>query len=235
MSDKQQVFFLPGLLCDGTVWRHQSKHLDDIIIPRMVDYRHCKSISAMAECVLAEAPESFAVAGHSMGGRVAFEILRIAGHRVSRLALLDTAFGPRAEGEVEKRMALVKLARKQGMAALARAWLLPMVYVDSLNNTELMAELYAMIEQHSVEQFAGQIQALIDRPDATQLLAQIQCPTLVLCGRQDSWRTPAQHAQLANMLPNAVLEIIEDCGHMSTVERPELVTASLRAWLGRPV
>src|SRR5271157_4431539 len=106
------VFLLPGLLCDATIWSHQSDALGDVVIP---DFRYVSSIEAMAQLVLDAAPERFAVAGHSMGGRVALEVFRMAPGRVERLALLDTGVHPRAAGEEAKRQELIDLARSRGM------------------------------------------------------------------------------------------------------------------------
>jgi pimeloyl-ACP methyl ester carboxylesterase len=187
----------------------------------------------MAESVLAEAPESFALIGHSMGGRVALEVYRAAGPRIGVLALLDTASGPKAEGEEDRRMHLVKLAYEEGMHAVSREWLPTMVHPDRLSDRELMDALAQMIERNTPEQFEEQICALLNRPNATPLLAKIRCPALVLCGRQDTWRTPEQHAEMAELIPNVTLEIIEECGHMSTIERPEPVNCCLRDFLSR--
>ena len=225
------LYLLPGLLCDDTVWCHQLEHLADIARPVVPEYRDCDSINAMAECVLQNAPERFAVAGHSMGGRVALEMFRLAGERVDRIALLDTATGPAAGSETEKRMAWVRLAREQGMGALAGTWLPPMVHPDRHADVDFMQNLKAMIERFTPDQFHSEIRALLERPDATPLLGEIHCPALVLCGRQDRWRSPESHAEMAAAIAGAGFEVIDDCGHMAPVERPREVTACLRQWL----
>jgi pimeloyl-ACP methyl ester carboxylesterase len=231
MTDKTDLYLLPGLLCDETVWRGQLEQLADIADMHVPDYRDCDSITAMAETVLEQAPDSFAVAGHSMGGRVALEVFRLAGERISRIALLDTATGPAAAGEQEKRMAWVELARGQGMDALADTWLPPMVHPERHADAELMDTLRGMIRHFTPGQFHGEIRALLNRPDATPLLARIHCPALVICGRQDSWRSPESHQEMAAAIDGAAFEIIEECGHMAPIERPAEVSASLRRWL----
>ncbi len=231
MTEKPTLYLLPGLLCDDAVWRHQIEHLSDLVHIIVPDYRNCDSITAMAETVLVDAPGSFAVAGHSMGGRVALELFRLAGERISRIALLDSATGPAASGEEEKRMGWVELARNEGMAALADTWLPPMVHPERRADRVFMGSLTAMIERLTPEQFHGEIRALLARPDATPLLGSIHCPALVLCGRQDSWCSPESHAEMAAAIDGAEFEIVEDCGHMAPVERPEEVTAALRRWL----
>lgn len=233
MIAKPIVFLLPGLTCDETVWRDQETGLADVCQPKVIRYRDCSSIPAMAESVLAEAPESFALVGHSMGGRVALEVYRAAAPKIRALALLDTASGPKAEGEEERRMRLVKLAYEEGMHAVSREWLPSMVHPARLNDRELMDTLAQMIERNTPEQFEEQIRALLNRPNATPLLSQIECPALVLCGRQDTWRTPEQHAEMAALIADAQLEIIEECGHMSTIEQPEPVNDCLRAFVRR--
>ena len=231
MADKAALYLLPGLLCDETVWRHQVDHLSDIAAVTVPDYRDCDAIPDMAARVLAQAPPQFAVAGHSLGGRVALEIMRVAPQRVSRLALLDTATGPARESEYEKRMGWVQLARREGTRALVQAWLPPMLHPDGMADPALLEPLGAMIEGYTPEQFAGEINALLQRPDATPLLAAISCPTLVLCGRQDNWSTLEGHERIAAGIPGSRLVVVEDCGHMSPIEQPQAVTTALREWL----
>jgi len=233
MNETPTLFLLPGLLCDGTVWRHQMEHLSDVVEIRVPDYRDCDSLTAMADLVLEDAPERFAVAGHSMGGRVALEIMRKAGGRVSHLALIDTATGPTRDSEYPKRLGWVDLARTRGMAALTDVWLPPMVHPERIGDAALMQPLRAMVERYTPDQFAGEIRALLERPDATPVLASVTCPTLVLCGRQDAWSTLEIHEKILAGLVNAEvrLEVIEDCGHFAPIERPQAVTAALRRWL----
>ena len=133
------VFLLPGLLCDETIWADQRAALGNIIIP---NFRHVNSIEAMAKLVLDQAPERFSVAGHSMGGRVALEVYRMAPDRVQRLALLDTGIHPRGATEEAKRGELVELARSQGMAAMAARWLPPMLHPD---HSALLGPLTEMV------------------------------------------------------------------------------------------
>lgn len=219
------VFLLPGLLCDETIWADQRDALGDVVIP---DFRHVNSIRAMAQIVLDAAPRHFALAGHSMGGRVALEVYRMAPERVDRLALLDTGVHPRAANEEAKRGELVDLARRQGMAAMAARWLPPMLHPD---HSALLEPLTEMVLRSTPETFANQQRALLDRPDARAVLGGIRCPTLVLCGRQDIWSPVAQHEEIAASIPSASLVIVEDCGHMSPVEQPEAVTKALLSHL----
>ena len=232
------LMLLPGLLCDAEVWRDQVADLAELrcCVP---DWGHADSLVAMARQVLAEAPtERFALAGHSMGGRVALEVLRLAPQRVERLALLDTGVDPLPAGEAgEKeragRMALLQLAREQGMRAMGRQWARGMVHPERLDSS-MFEQLLDIIERKTPEIFAAQIQALLGRPDARPVLAGSRCPTLLLCGRQDAWSPVERHAQMQLLLPSATLAVIEDAGHMVTMEQPQAVSAALRDWLGWP-
>lgn len=235
MTARPTLFLLPGLLCDETVWGAQIDGLADIALPRAVTYKNACSISEMAETVLRDAPPRFALAGHSMGGRVALEVFRQAPERLTGIALLDSATDGPKEGERERRMRWVDMARAEGMEALVREWLPPMVHPDRMEDEALMTPLADMIRRFTPDQFAGQIEALLTRPDATPLLGQIAGPALVLCGRQDAWRAAEEHEKMAAMIPGAAFDIIEDCGHMAPIERPEAVNASLRRWLNRIV
>jgi pimeloyl-ACP methyl ester carboxylesterase len=222
------VFLLPGLLCDETIWANQREALGTAVIP---DFRHVDSIGAMAQLVLDTAPKRFSVAGHSMGGRVALEVVRLAPDRVERLALLDTGIHPRAADEEAKRQALVDLARSEGMAALAARWLPPMLHPD---HSALLEPLTEMVKRSTPETFANQQRALLNRPDARKVLPGIRCPTLVLCGKQDAWSPVSQHEEIAALIPQSKIVIVDDCGHMSPVEQPALVTKALCDWLAGP-
>jgi len=225
-----ELLLLPGLLCDHTVWRSQIAQLPEVACT-IADYGSCDTLPAMAECALKVAPARFALAGHSMGARVALEIMRIAPQRVERLALLDTGIHMIQPGETEKRMKLVELARTQGVEALCEAWLPPMVHPDRLGDAPFMQPLRDMVARFTPERFAAQISALLNRPDPAPLLASIACPTLVGVGRQDAWSPPAQHEPIAAGIRNARLVIFENAGHFAPYERPDQITTAMRAWL----
>lgn len=226
---------LPGLLCDEAVWQEQMTDLRDRDC-RVVDYGVADTIGAMAEIVLQQAPERFALAGHSMGGRVALEVYRRAPQRVSRIALLDTGYEARPQGaagepERQKRLALLEQARSEGMRAMGTTWARGMVDPNRLGDRELMESILAMIARKTPELFHAQIRALLDRPDATPVLKALHCPTLLLVGRQDSWSPLERHEAMAELVPGSVLRVIEDAGHMSTMEQPRAVSVALREWL----
>jgi pimeloyl-ACP methyl ester carboxylesterase len=228
----QTLYLLPGLLCDARVWAHQRQHLADLVEIRIPDFRHYRSLSAMADAVLTDAPPQFILAGHSMGGRVALQILDRAPQRILGLGLLDTGLHPPAPGEPAKRQILLDLASNRGMAAVAETWTPPMVHPARHTDKALIQAIHAMVESYTPATFANQVQALLGRPDATPFMANAPAGSLLLCGRQDTWSPPAQHEALSRALPDhPPVVIIEDSGHMSPMEQPEAVTNAMREWL----
>jgi pimeloyl-ACP methyl ester carboxylesterase len=234
------LLLIPGLLCDDTVWAPQIRALS--ATHRCVVARHGRadSIERMAIQALELLPAgvAFDVAGHSMGGRCALELARQVPDRVRRLALLDTGFqarpaGVAGEAEATQRLALLTLAREQGMRAMGRVWARGMVHPGRLDSP-LFESILDMIERASADQFAAQIRALLARPDAQSLLPAISAPTLILCGREDTWSPLARHEDMARHLRRATLAVIEQCGHMSTLEQPDAVTEAMRIWLAQP-
>ena len=233
------LLLLPGLMCDAAVWAPLQSELDAVGAVAIPRYADATSLGDMAARILAEAPPTFALAGHSMGGRVALEIARRAPGRVERIALLDTGCharpeGPAGEEEKARRYALLALARTQGVRAMAREWVRPMIHPDRLTDRALIDAILDMFERRTAAEFAWQIEALLARPDATAVLRSLDCPALVLCGRDDGWSTPAQHEEMAALIRHAHLVVIEHCGHMATMERPREVAAELLAWLRAP-
>lgn len=227
------------MICDQTVWQRQMDALSEVADCTCADYGALDSIAAMAETVLRTAPERFSVAGHSMGGRVALEIYRLAPNRVKRIALFDTGYLPLASGtageeEARKRGELVTLAQSRGMRAMLSQWLPPMLYPRRINDTALVNSIIEMMSRKTPEIFAAQEHALLSRPDASPVLEQIRCPALLLCGREDGWSGPAQHAAMSAKIKGSRLVIVPDCGHMSMMEQPAAVSAALREWLIEP-
>ena len=234
-TKSMDVLLLPGVLCDEAVWTDVSSRLTAMRC-EVPDYGQADSIGAMAEIVLQQAPSCFVLAGHSMGGRVALEVYRQAPERVTHLILMDTGYQSRAAGERGKseenaRLALLALARKDGMRAMGQTWLQGMVHPDRLDDEALIESILKMIERKSPDTFQAQIQALLTRPDATEQLSKVSCPTLLVCGRQDAWSPLSRHEEMAQLMPGSTLSIIEEAGHMSTMERPAEVASVIGNWL----
>lgn len=227
----ETIYLLSGLLCDEEVWQGQVSELRKQYDVRVASFQGFDSIGAMAEHVLDTAPERFSLVGHSMGGRVALEVYRRAPQRIKRLALLDTGYEPVAPGEAERRAVLVNKALAEGVSAIAETWGRPMIAPCNQETTDVLARVVKMVGRMSGEIYAGQTRALLNRPDATAVLAAIVCPTLVLCGAQDAWSPPDRHERMAALIQGAKLKVIDDCGHMCTMERPAEVLAALREWM----
>lgn len=224
------------MVCDQTVWQQQIDALSDIAECACADYVSLDSLSAMAESVLRTAPERFSIAGHSMGGRVAFEVYRLAPDRVRRIAVLNTGYLPLAAGsagdeEARKRWELVALAKSQGMRAMLQQWLPPMIDERRHNDTALTHSIIEMMARKTPDIFEAQVRALLARPDASTVLESIRCPAMLLTGREDRWSGPAQHLAMDGKIARGRLVIVPHSGHMSTMEQPGAVSRALRTWL----
>jgi pimeloyl-ACP methyl ester carboxylesterase len=235
---KTPLVLLPGLMCDRTVWESQIQDLAGIADTTVAEYGLLNSLPAMAAHVLKTAPPRFAVAGHSMGGRVAMEIFRQAPQRVSHIALIDTRHHPLPSGEAGDkeragRMALLEVARQKGPRVMGEEWVKGMVHPDRLTDQSLIDAILDMFARKTSEIFEAQQTALLNRPDAGDLMSQIHCPALVLCGREDGWSTLEWHEAMAREIPGAKLTVIDHCGHMCTMERPAEVSQAMREWLSK--
>jgi pimeloyl-ACP methyl ester carboxylesterase len=166
-----------------------------------------------------------------MGGYIAFEIMRQAPERVTRLALLDTKATLDPPERAAERRALIEEARRNSMHPVMKKYVPVFIHKDRLTDSRLVAAVKKMGVDTGVEAYARQQEAIITRADSRPTLAKIACPTLVLCGRQDVLTPLSEHEAMAAKIPGARLEIIEDCGHLSPLERPAAVTAALRRWL----
>ncbi len=232
---RPHLLLLPGLACDADVWQDQIREFSEIATVSVTDYGLSDSIEKMARVALDSVPGRFAVAGHSMGGRAAFEIMRLAPERVAGMAVLDTACrafagGEAGERETATRFALLEVARTKGMRAMSQFWMKGIIHPDRMADKTLTDAIAEMMGRKTSEIFAAQIKALLERPDATPVLSTIRCPAMVLVGRQDTWSSIAGHREIAALIPNATLAVIEHCGHMSPMERPADVTAAMAAW-----
>jgi pimeloyl-ACP methyl ester carboxylesterase len=228
---KTPLLLVPGHLCDAALWSHQARYLADMADISVADTSGGDSMAAMARAILARAPQRFALAGLSMGGYIAFEIMRQAPQRVERLALLDTMAAGNTPASIERRQRMMNLLRTGQFDAMLAEFKPLLVHPARLADAALMGEIDAMTRRIGAKLALDQQQAMLDRADSLPLLARIACPTLVLCGRQDALTPLAAHEEMARGVPGARLVVIEDCGHMAPMERPEAVTAVLRYWL----
>ncbi len=225
------LVLVPGLLSDDDLYADQRAALEvehHVVVP---DLTGGTSIAGMARTVLEAAPGRFALVGLSMGGYVALEVMRQAGGQVDALALLDTSARPESAAQTARRRQLLGLADEGGIdAVLDELWTSE---VHRTGDAGVRARWDGMGRRCGVEVFRRQTAAIVERPDSRGDLAGLAVPTLVLCGRQDAITPLDGHVELAEAVPGADLVVLGDCGHLSTWDRPDAVTAALRAWLER--
>jgi pimeloyl-ACP methyl ester carboxylesterase len=227
-----QIVLIPGLMNDGWVWRDQMGPLSRIASVRIACNDGCDSLTDMAARIVAETTGPIAVAGHSMGGRIAMEVVRQAPDRLAGLALLNTGMHRVREAELAGRKALVETGRREGMRAVAAAWMPQMLAAARRNDPLLVAGITDMLARCTPDIFAAQQAAMMSRNDLTPLLAGIRVPTLVATGEEDGWASPKQHEEIAAQITGATLRIVPGAGHMMPVEDPAAVTAILIKWAG---
>lgn len=225
------LLLLPGMPLDAALWAHQTACLADVADVAVADLTGHDSMADLARAVLAAAPGRVALAGLSMGGYLAFEVMRQAPERVAKLALFDTSARPDSPEQTANRRQAVELV-KQGRYRQVVAGSLPrLLHADALNDRALVDSVYAQAERIGTDAYVRQQTAIIGRPDSRPGLGAIRCPTLVACGRQDVITPPDLHEEIASGIPGARFVPIEDAGHLSPMERPQAVTALLREWL----
>jgi len=228
---RPSLLFLPCLLCDAALWQPQIRRFGARLDCRVADLTGADSMAGLARAALAGAPERFALAGLSMGGYVALEIMRQAPQRVLRLALLDTSARPDTPEQLKRRRGLLALARRGRFQGVTPRLLPLLVHPDRLEEPELTGIIMAMAERIGRDAFLRQQTAIMGRPDSRPGLGRISCPTLVVCGRQDAL-TPLDRAEeLSASILGARLRVIEHCGHLSSLEQPDAVNDALAEWL----
>lgn len=223
------LILLPGLGSDEAVWRGVIERLADVAACHVGETRLDDSIAAIAARVLASAPATFALAGISMGGYVALEIMRRAPERVTRLALFDTSARPDTPEQSAGRRAAVSALDKAPLATLSRLSL-PQLVADDASDPVKDA-VVAMGERVGREAYARQQAANIARIDSRPHLAAITVPTLVAVGEHDVLTPLPLAEELHRGIPGAVLRLIAGSGHLPPIERPDETAALLRGWL----
>jgi pimeloyl-ACP methyl ester carboxylesterase len=233
MAAKPCVAFACAHLCDERLFAAQTAALADSHDCRVFVFRDHDSLAAMAEALLAATPPRFALVGLSLGGYVAFEVVRRALGRIGRLALLDTTAAADSEARRAGRFADIAKVEAGGIdaliAELPRRWLLP-AHAERAELTTLMA---AMARSVGATGQRNQQRAMLGRPDSHADLARVRVPTLVLCGEQDTVTPVADHAAIAAAIAGARFERVAECAHLSTIEQPERVSRILVDWLAQ--
>lgn len=232
---KPNLILLPGLLNDARLWRAQAEGLADIANVSVADLTRSDTMAGLAADVLEQVPAGmFALAGLSMGGYVALEIMRQAPERVASLALIDTSARPDTPEATANRQRLIALARTD-FPAVPRELMQKLLHPLHLADRDIVDCIEDMAATVGPDAFVRQQHAIMARIDSRGSLPNIGCPSLVLCGREDSITPVEVHEEMAALIPRATMTIVEHCGHLSALEKPDAVTAALRNLLqGKP-
>ena len=225
------LIFLPGMMCDARLFGPQIEALAadrEVIVAPITGH---DSVQALAAEVLANAPPTFALVGLSMGGIVAMEVVAQALGRVEKLALLNT--NPRAElpAVAAKRGPQIEAVKAGNLEDVMHQQLMPHYLADATQHPEIVQLCWQMASALGAEVFIRQSLALRDRPDQQDTIRNYLGKSLVLCGRHDALCPIERHNLMHSLLPNSSLEIIENAGHIPTLEQPEITTAALSRWL----
>lgn len=227
------LLFLPGLVSDAELFGPQLEGLADVADMRVADLTKQDTMAALAADALAAAPwPRFAVAGLSMGGYVAHEILRQAPARVLGLALMDTSARPDTPESTANRRRLMSLARHD-FPAVTETLLPKLMHPANAADPRLAAIVRGMAARAGPEAFERQELAIIARIDSRPGLARIRCPAIVIAGEDDALMPREVHDEQASGIAGAALEIVPACGHLASIEAPDRVNAALAGWLAR--
>lgn len=231
MAERIPLILGPGLMNTPRLWEHQTTYLAEIADIDIVDTRKDTSLVDMAQRMLDGAPPRFAYAGLSMGGYMAFEMMRMAPERVIKLALLDTAAYNDTPERTAIRKEMIGLAEEGDFETVKRNTMPIFLSPQRLHDPAIVGIANAMCDEVGPQVFVQQMTAIMNRRDSRPMLRDIRVPTLVICGRQDEGTPLAASEEMAAGIPGSRLAVIEDCGHLSTIEQPQAVTALLRDWL----
>jgi pimeloyl-ACP methyl ester carboxylesterase len=227
------LVLLPGLINTRRVFEQQIEALSDIADCIVPELWHHDTVGAMAEATLAQAPSTFALGGFSMGGYVAFEILRRAATRVERLALIDTQATPDSAESTARRRALLEQTKIGRFHGVQRTLLPQLVHRSHINDAAITQPIFDMAQEIGAEGFVREQRAIIGRADSRPLLVDVEIPTVVIVGRQDQVTPLPRAEEMAADIATSRLVVLEECGHMSPLEKPAEVTAALRRWLSQ--
>lgn len=227
----ETLVLIPGLLCTKRLFRDQISHLGRdrrVIVP---DHTRQSSVEMIAADILGQVPDQFALAGLSMGGYVALEVMRQARSRVTRLALLDTNARADTAEQRDVRRRLIDLGHAEGVRKVQQVLLSRLVGERTRADPALVEDILGMADDTGADAHERQQAAIMGRPDSRPSLSGIGVPTLVVVGRQDVI-TPVELAEeMQQAIAGSRLEVVEDCGHLSTMEQPARVSALLGRWL----
>mmetsp|Transcript_29429 Transcript_29429/g.57595 ORF Transcript_29429/g.57595 Transcript_29429/m.57595 type:complete len:237 (+) Transcript_29429:2277-2987(+) len=229
------LVFLPGMMCDARLFGPQIAALSPDYSVMVCPVTRGERIEEIASGLLDELPAKFALIGLSMGGIVAMEILRRAPDRITRLALLDTnplAETPQVAAAREPQIVKVRAGRMQDVM---REEMKPNYLAPGPFRNEILDLVMDMADALGPEVFVRQSRALQRRRDQQGTLRKCRVPTLVMCGAYDALCPVKRHTFMAELIHGAELRVLENAGHLPTLEMPDETTAALRTWLRQPL
>ncbi|MEJ7740240.1 MAG: alpha/beta hydrolase [Chitinophagaceae bacterium] len=228
---KDHLIMIPGTLCDASLFHHQVQAFSDFAQCTIGDHSSSDALQRVAANILDSTEGDFSVMGLSYGGIIAFEMWRQAPERMKRLILLNTTFKlPSSETRITQQRFVSMARRGEFKEIIANNLKDAMLHPDHALMPGIRKHILDMALGVGKDKFYKQIKSQLGRPDSTADLPFIKCPTLIITGRQDKVCTPEIHAQMAAMIPNSTLEIIENCGHLTTLEQPGKVNEVIRKW-----
>lgn len=227
------IVMLPGMMCDERLFVPQIAHLKERYHVKTMSIHEHANMVDLAQNVLAQSPDEFALLGLSMGGILAMEIVNQAPRRITHLALLDT--NPRAELDVvkQRRGPQIERVKNGGLSQIMRDEMKPNYLVDSPNKLDILNLCMEMAEDLGDQAFINQSIALRDRPDYQNVLKGVDIPTLIMCGREDVLCPIERHELMHELISGSVLHIVDNAGHLPTLEQPEIVNKALDNWLAK--
>lgn len=225
------LLLLPGLLCDEALWHAQIRSLTPIATCRVADTTKQDRIASLARAVLATATRQFALAGLSMGGYIALEIMRQAPERVLKLCLLDTSARADTPEQRQRRSLLLSMASSGQFKGVTPRLLPTLIHPERLEDKGLTGTVMAMAERSGPDAFRNQQTAILNRIDSRAFLKDIRCPVQLIVGRQDALTPPDLMREMADAIPESQYNVVENCGHLSPLEQPDEVTKLMKRWL----
>jgi pimeloyl-ACP methyl ester carboxylesterase len=231
MREPLPIVLVPGLLCTPRLYAEQIPVLWAFGPITVADHTRDDSMGDIARRILSLAPPRFALVGLSMGGYVAFELLRQAPSRIVKLALLDTTARPDAPEQTEQRQRQIEMAQNGRFDGIAEMLFPRFVAAARHGDRALRSIVRTMAEETGAEAFVRQQTAIMNRVDSRPALGAVACPTLVVVGEQDTLTPPDRAAEMAAAIPRVRQVVVPDCGHLSTLEQPEAVTQALASFL----
>lgn len=232
MHEPLPTVLIPGLVCTPALYREQLSALWRFGPVTVADHTRDDSMAGIARRILSQAPARFALIGLSMGGYIAFEILRQAPERAAKLALLDTTARPDAPEQTEARKRQIEMAQSGRFSDIARLLFPRFVAAARHADRALQETVRRMADDTGPDAFVRQQTAIMNRVDSRPTLGRIACPTLVVVGEQDVLTPPDRAAEMVAAIPNARQIVVPNCGHLCTLEQPDVLTQVLGDFLG---